>query len=401
MKTLSLWIPSAFLLLATSSFAKDSSILFFGAPASEKAVKAALGAAAGRLGKTAARDSIVVTDPSGIEKAVARFGVGTGDPGALILLESDARHPAEESLAELQRKTHDVLPASRVSVAKTAAQAVKQVREITREQKRLAAGIGGIGTVPAPAIPATVKSWKYVGGKRTQVDVPNRPIAPLGSASMTSAGDLAKTGVEKIVHTASGSMMHRGPGYEPTVESISNSLVNAVALARAAGYTRVASPIIAGSIFRSRVEYQGQMGIDLQTLVDIVVGTLARESAGMKIVLTIRDNSPEEAETIAVALKKLSPGDAARFEVAPIVQAALAKFSAHHAPVVINSANMELLFGGGVSGQVADGVNGILPPDAMPSPGAFPEARENPQTTQSDAIDADNAKKAKLFHAIR
>lgn len=316
-------------------------------------------------------NTIVIALPSALNQAIQRLKAKDHSNAWLILQEG----PQGEALAI--NALHERIPQSRISSLAESNSVGQKIEAILREQRRLKAGISGLNTSLPPV---------------------ESDLAPLGSAIMTTSGKLAMTGIQAIIHTASGAMMSGGPGFDPTVESVQNSVLNAVALARENGHRRLALPIIAGSIFRHRLN--NGAGITLDELVDHIVDILVQESAGMTFILTVRENNPEEGVSIRKSLVRLKPSDRARFEVADQVPWALVKFKAHHASAIINSANMEVLFGGGVSGIVADAANGIIPADQPAGPSLsfdYPSEEEN---WPSFAIDAEAAQKIWLFRSL-
>ena len=287
------------------------------------------------------KGSILLVLPDQLEEEVENSKKNLYPFGWFLLL---GDHFSEKQLVQ---SLHEALPQSRVMVVSTVDEALLKIKIILREQERFKQGIAGLNTVPVSA--------------RLKCNENEYPLAPLGSAILTHSGILNSTGIKAIIHTGSGSMTQSGEGLEPSKDSVRNSLINALALAREAGHTRVAVPVIAGSIFRERMN-NGE-GIDLNLLVDLIIDVLVEESAGLQLIMTIRPENPDEGKYIRESLKRLSEADRKHFEVDDAVYWGLVKFESHHASAIINSANMEFLFGGGLSGQVAKAANGMIPGD--------------------------------------
>ena len=316
-------------------------------------------------------DSIILALPDQVDAQLSALRSKPYANQWLIVLD-----PKVKKISLIQ-SLQGVFPASRISAQDKIESAVERVNEILTEQNRLHQGVAGLGTITAPDTSQDEDS-----------------VGPLGSALITQSGLLDATGIHAIIHTASGAMTFSGPGFEPSVKSVQNSLINAIALAREYHHQRVALPIIAGSIFRNRIN--NGAGIALCSLVDAIVDTLAAEGAGMQLILTVRADNPQEGPCIRQSLKRLNDSDRKMIELDDQVEWALVKFKTHHATAIINSANMEFLFGGGVSGIVADATNGIIPPDHA----AHESKRDRAVGTdplQSRKIDAEAVEKIKLF----
>ncbi len=157
-------------------------------------------------------------------------------------------------------------------------------------------------------------------------------LLPRGAALITSSGALAQTGITAIVHAASGSMNREGGHFEPTLESIRNSVANSVKLAEGFGHQRIAIPLVGGGIFLDR------LGIEASELA--------------KNVIAAATNARKTIEIIFVGLE----ADVAAFKRAGATNAivgSLVDGRAHGASAIVNAANTEVIFGGGLSGVIA------------------------------------------------
>jgi O-acetyl-ADP-ribose deacetylase (regulator of RNase III) len=168
-------------------------------------------------------------------------------------------------------------------------------------------------------------------------------MVPRGSAVATSAGALSAQGITMILHAATGAMTRSGGLFEPTLESVALSVENSLKLARDARHKRVAIPFIGGSIFISRI------GASAAELADRIVEAALKERDGLELRFVIY--SPDEVGYFTEALRRRGV-DSMSEEIA-VVQGSITNFSAHGASAIINAANMEVQFGGGISGAIA------------------------------------------------
>jgi O-acetyl-ADP-ribose deacetylase (regulator of RNase III) len=167
---------------------------------------------------------------------------------------------------------------------------------------------------------------------------PSEKMLPRGSALITSSGNLANTGIKAIIHAATGSMTKSGGDYEPTVQSIQNSVANAIQLAQINGFKRIAIPFIGGGIFAAR------LGVEPSALAEYIV-LAAKNSKGSSEIVFVTFGD-QDTGYFANAISK--------FEIqAELVNGSIVDFSHHGASVIVNAANTEVIFGGGLSGVIA------------------------------------------------
>jgi O-acetyl-ADP-ribose deacetylase (regulator of RNase III) len=167
-------------------------------------------------------------------------------------------------------------------------------------------------------------------------------MMPKGGAVMTSAGMLEGQGIRHIIHAASGSMTRSGPKFEPSLDGVVNSVHNSLELARRAGHHRVAVPFIGGKIFIDRI------GIQAQELANQIVDAALKSRGNLE--LRFVTFGAEDTALFQTALKRhaseVTP------QMAQVTSGSITDFSVHGASAIINAANMEVRFGGGLSGAI-------------------------------------------------
>ncbi|MFL5812615.1 MAG: macro domain-containing protein [Bdellovibrionia bacterium] len=179
-------------------------------------------------------------------------------------------------------------------------------------------------------------------------------MMPRGSAVMTSAGLLEAQGIRNIIHAASGSMTKSGPKFGPNLDGVVNSVHNSLELARRNGHQRVAVPFIGGKIFIDSI------GIPAQELANQIVDAALKSRGNLE--LRFVTFGAEDTTLFQNALKRhaseVSP------QLAQVTPGSITDFNVHGASAIINAANMEIQFGGGLSGAIgratgrADQING-------------------------------------------
>ncbi|MEN9723240.1 MAG: hypothetical protein RJB38_1226, partial [Pseudomonadota bacterium] len=114
-------------------------------------------------------------------------------------------------------------------------------------------------------------------GTEFDAEVKAAGMLPRGSALVTSSGRLSQQGIQHIIHAATGSMTRSGPGFDPTVKSVSDSVRNSLELAKIYGDQRVAIPFIGGKIFVERI------GISTQELANKIVETAISSRGNLEL----------------------------------------------------------------------------------------------------------------------
>lgn len=189
---------------------------------------------------------------------------------------------------------------------------------------------------------ATVATPEVSGDEKSLLQKNN--MLPRGSALVTSSGQLADTGITQIIHAATGAMGKSGDIFEPNLQSIKDSVKNSVILAKLGGHKSLAIPFIGGKIFLQRI------GVSADTLASTIIGSAIKESNGE---INIKFVAFGEADTALFknSLSRLYP--VISNQRAEVLSGSLTDYSLHQSSAIVNAANMEVVFGGGLSGVIA------------------------------------------------
>jgi O-acetyl-ADP-ribose deacetylase (regulator of RNase III) len=208
---------------------------------------------------------------------------------------------------------------------------------------------------------------------------PESQLAPRGSAAITDSGELKVTGIDYIIHAATGSMSGAAEGGEPTKDSLILSLTNGLHLAKIKKVNRVAIPLIGGGIFLER------MGLSKLELAEIIITTALQSQSKIDYVFVAYGeedfsvmskaytNVKKKFESTSLGQKvwnyTLGALKNARkerfFAHSEVVQGSITDFQLHGADAIFNAANMELQFGGGISGFIGKATGSAQEIDAI------------------------------------
>ena len=175
-------------------------------------------------------------------------------------------------------------------------------------------------------------------------------LAPIGSSSLTFSGHLQERGIKYILHAAPGSMGTYDSTTEPTVATIQESIVTSVTLAARTGVAKVAIPLVGGKIFLSRIN------VGIKDLAYAIMDAARMAAVSINIVFVAYTDDERDAMNAAYATLKqnLQGTDNGFFLRSGVVQGSLLDHNVHGAEAIINPANMELRFGGGLSGIIGN-----------------------------------------------
>lgn len=168
----------------------------------------------------------------------------------------------------------------------------------------------------------------------------SQEMAPLGSAVLTGSGELDKKGVTGIIHAASGSMSKSQGIFKPSIDGVELSLSNAVRIAEKRGFKSIAIPFIGSGIFLSRI------GVSKEALAGKILESSATSEVVAPVIVAYSD---DDLRIFQKALKKLDTKKASKIK---ILKGSITDFSLHKSPAIVNAANTELVFGGGISGFI-------------------------------------------------
>lgn len=193
----------------------------------------------------------------------------------------------------------------------------------------------------------------------------SRNILPRGSALLTHSGKLAEKQITHIIHAASGSMNdHETPELKPTLEGVKLSIKNSIRLANKEKIKKIAIPLVGGGIFLS------SMGITGEELAYEIVNTAMAEKGSTEIVFVAYseqdfDNMKNGYARVSEARQEsgfkkfindlLRALQLKRSKVkASVVRGNILDINVHGASVIVNAANTEVQFGGGLSGIIGN-----------------------------------------------
>lgn len=176
------------------------------------------------------------------------------------------------------------------------------------------------------------------------LDVRSAGLLPRGAAIVTTSGFLENQGIRHIIHAASGSMTKAGAHFDPTLAGVVASVKNSIFLARAHGHSRVALPFIGGKVFIERI------GMTAEALSDAIVRAALEVAGGVEIrfVTFGAVDSALFENSVAKYAKDLPP------DLVAVTPGSIVDFKIHGATAIVNAANMEAAFGGGLSRIIAD-----------------------------------------------
>ncbi len=204
------------------------------------------------------------------------------------------------------------------------------------------------------------ESLKFISTQGTVYNpkVVSKNLAPRGSALRTSSGPgLLAKGIQAILHVAPGAMdpnLWAEPDslYKPTLESVALSVKNSLILANRFGHKRVAIPLIGGKIFA------GAIGVSTDVLAETILRAALSEQGSVEIVWVDQDQKNFNALQLAMTKVLQEP----EFQSKPVpmksMLGSITDFNLHRCDAIVNAANMEVTFGGGISGVIGIATGG-------------------------------------------
>jgi len=173
-------------------------------------------------------------------------------------------------------------------------------------------------------------------------------LLPIGSAFYTSSGALRAVGINGVIHAAIGSISREGKGLTPTLYSVSNCVRNCLTLAKRNNHLKVALPFIGGMLFLQRT------GLDPDVLARAVIRT-AIENKGRHLEVRLVTFGEEHTNLFQSILMEFlaQPQYSEHTSSISVCPGDITKFETHGCDVIVNAANIEGRFFGGVSGAIA------------------------------------------------
>lgn len=182
----------------------------------------------------------------------------------------------------------------------------------------------------------------------TNTSLKDLNMVPLGSCVWTSSGNLANNGIIAIAQATSGAMGHLGEdGFDPTRKSVAACIENSFLLAIANGQNRLAIPFIAGGVFFHRIHPE----IDKDELADIIVKSCQSHHGSVDAVIVAYGADD------MTHFNKAMTGNTDKGVT--LVEGSITHYADHKCAAIANAANMEVLFGGGVSGIIGNATGEI------------------------------------------
>lgn len=176
----------------------------------------------------------------------------------------------------------------------------------------------------------------------------DKNMLPLGGAILSDSGALKNQGITAIIHAGSGSMTEEGLGFDPTLQSVGASVFNSIRLAQKNGYKRIAVPFIGGKVFADRI------GVAPEKIAQAIVRAALKAKNETEICFVLFGN--EDVAIFGKIINSLPHDATTRVEV---FNGSITQFTLHRAPVIVNAANTEAQFGGGLSGVIGRGTQMI------------------------------------------
>lgn len=166
-------------------------------------------------------------------------------------------------------------------------------------------------------------------------------MVPRGAAVLTPSGALKTQGIQHIIHAAPGAMTETGKNFNPTLKGLRTSLLNSVELANKKGLYCLAVPFIGGGIFLNAFK------MTKEELAKDIVKTLQKIKPAQSIVFVTWGQ--EDTEIFKKVMADLAVKE--NFSLAP---GSITDFKTHKCDTIVNAANMEVSFGGGISGVIGN-----------------------------------------------
>lgn len=182
-------------------------------------------------------------------------------------------------------------------------------------------------------------------------------MLPIGSAALTSSGALEETGIKGILHAASGSMTRFDGVFKPSIDGVIGSIKNSLRLAKRKRFKSVAIPFIGGGIFLNSI------GMSKKELAYNIIKTAIQNMGALE--LSFIAYSQDDYELFQTEYQTVL-SEESRFsrysnqilfrlpvkQRSNVLRGSITDFALHNRELIVNAANTELSFGGGLSGFI-------------------------------------------------
>jgi len=187
-------------------------------------------------------------------------------------------------------------------------------------------------------------SFEFTKNRKLSLE---KNMVPRGSAVLTTSGQLKKDGIKGIIHAATGSMNSSDTNFSPNLEGIKNSIKNSLIIAKKNKISSLAFPFLGSGIFLTSI------GVSRNILAREILDTIIKNhenpsSLMIKLVAYSKEDLGIFKKEFEV-LTKENPELVKRIE---ILEGSITDYSLHKSEVIVNAANTELVFGGGISGHI-------------------------------------------------
>lgn len=186
-------------------------------------------------------------------------------------------------------------------------------------------------------------------GTENDPNLAGKRVIPRGSALRTSSGNLATQGINHIIHAAPGSETQIAPWGNPTRQGVVRSVQNSILLAERLNYESLAIPFIGGNIFLTAIG--GSKQELARNIIEAAINQRNNELTVQRMIFV-----PFEAEDKTIFQEVLADlrtrYPAERLNGVDIRRGDITQFTTHGCSAIVNAANMEVNFGGGVSGVI-------------------------------------------------
>jgi O-acetyl-ADP-ribose deacetylase (regulator of RNase III) len=135
----------------------------------------------------------------------------------------------------------------------------------------------------------------------------------------------------------------------PSLEGVTLSIQNSLLLARRFGHSRVAVPFIGGAIFL------GSIGVTQNQLAQAILQSVLESRGNLEIrIVVIGEAEAVIFNHVLTGLRRRPEFQNLPHEAVRVVRTSILNFDVHQCTAIVNAANTEVAFGGGISGVIGN-----------------------------------------------
>ncbi len=198
-------------------------------------------------------------------------------------------------------------------------------------------------------------------------DLMAKQLVPRGSAVISSGGNMAPT-INAVLQAGTGTMDTNynpmQPYYQPSLQSVEDSISACFQLGGINSNKRIAVPFIGGNIFKSRI-FKGQnlpVSKQDELLVSAIVNATITSAGQDNVDFCLVAYDTLSYNLFLADLQKNHPSVDTNTH---LVQGDITDYSLHGSDAVVNAANMEVVYGGGMSGSIGRAVGNQVAQDKI------------------------------------